>query len=97
DKVTSAQTALDGANLVATFDGTVSQVNVTVGEQLATGGTGGTSTTGSSSGSGRNSSNLGSNSNSQFGGTNSNSSSSTSSTPDVQVISASSFVVEVGL
>ena len=54
------QQALAGASLVATFDGTVAQVNVTVGEQLASGGTGGTSTTGSGSGSGQSSSTLGS-------------------------------------
>ena len=98
DKVTTAQNALDGAKFVATFDGTVSQVNVTVGEQLGSSGTGGTSTTGSATGSGRSSSNLGSGSSNQFGGNGTSSSnSSTSSTPDIQVVSASSFTVDVGL
>ena len=60
DKVTTAQTALDGAQLVATFDGTVSQVNLTVGEQLGNSGASGTTTTGTQSPSGGSTSNLGS-------------------------------------
>src|SRR5262252_3817864 len=51
-QLTSAQTASNGASLVASFDGVVSQVNVTAGEQLAGNGTGGTSTAGSATGSG---------------------------------------------
>ena len=38
DSVTSAQQALSGASLVATFDGTVSQVDLTVGESLGSSG-----------------------------------------------------------
>jgi multidrug efflux pump subunit AcrA (membrane-fusion protein) len=100
DKVVSAQNDLDGAKLVATFDGTVSQVNVTVGEQLGSSGTGGTSTTGSASASGGSSSDLGSSSNGQLGGdatSNSGSNATSSSTPDIQVVSPSSFTVDVGL
>jgi multidrug efflux pump subunit AcrA (membrane-fusion protein) len=61
DQLTNAQTGLNGASLVATFDGVVSQVNVTAGEQLAGSGTGGTSTTGSGTGSGNSSASTGSN------------------------------------
>ena len=60
DNLTSAQQALAGASLVATFDGTVSQVNVTVGENLSSSGSGGTSATGTGTGSGQSSSTLGS-------------------------------------
>ncbi|HMF83429.1 MAG TPA: biotin/lipoyl-binding protein [Acidimicrobiia bacterium] len=60
NQLTSAQTALGGASLVATFDGVVSQVNVTPGEQLASNGTGGTSATGSATGSGSSSASNGS-------------------------------------
>ena len=42
DALTNAQEALAGASLVATFDGTVASVDLTVGEQLGSGGTGGT-------------------------------------------------------
>ena len=42
DALTDAQEALAGATLVATFDGTVASVNVTVGEQLGSNGAGGT-------------------------------------------------------
>ena len=52
DALTDAQEALAGATLVATFDGTVASVNVTVGEQLGSNGAGGTNPTGSSTGSG---------------------------------------------
>ena len=72
DQLTSAQSALDGASLVATFDGVVSQVNVTAGEQLASGGTGGTSATGSGTGSGSSSASNGSQSNGGNGSNNGN-------------------------
>ena len=41
-QLTAAQTALDGATLVSPIDGTVSTVNLTVGQQLGGGGTSGT-------------------------------------------------------
>jgi multidrug efflux pump subunit AcrA (membrane-fusion protein) len=67
DQLTSAQTTLNSASLVATFDGIVSQVNVTAGEQLASNGTGGTSTTGSATGSGSSSASNGSTGNGSGG------------------------------
>src|SRR6476660_2498204 len=74
DTLTNAQNALAGAQLAATFDGTVASMNLTVGEQLGSGGSGATSGTGSSSGTGRSSSQLGS-SNNGIGGNGSSSSS----------------------
>ncbi len=67
DALGEAQTALAGASLTAPFSGQVAQVNVTAGEQLSSGGTGGTSLTGSGSGSGRSSSAIGSSSGSGSG------------------------------
>jgi hypothetical protein len=83
--------------LVATFDGTVSQVNVSVGEQLSNGGTGGTSGTGSGSGSGRSSSSLGSGGASLGGGgaDGSNGSSGASSSPQIQVVSKGKYAVSL--
>ncbi len=107
DKVATAYTALGGAQLVAAFDGTVSQVNLTVGEQLGSSGTGGTNTSGSQSPSGGSTSALGSSStngsssgNGSSGGNGSNSTggsnTGSSSTPELQVITASSFTVQLG-
>jgi multidrug efflux pump subunit AcrA (membrane-fusion protein) len=95
DALGAAQQALAGSSLVATFDGTIAQVNVTVGEQLGSSGTGGTSGTGSASGSGRSSSTLGSGNTSPFGGSANNSSSSASSSPQIQVVSKGSYTVSL--
>ena len=96
DSLTNAQQALAGASLVATFDGTVSVVNVTVGDKLASGGTGGTGTTGSASGSGRSSASIGS-STSGFGPAASSSSSSSSSSPQIQVVSKGGYSVSLSV
>jgi multidrug efflux pump subunit AcrA (membrane-fusion protein) len=72
DQLANAQTALNGASLVATFDGVVSQVNVTVGEQLASSGSGATSATGSASGSGNSSASNGSSGSGAGGGSGTN-------------------------
>jgi multidrug efflux pump subunit AcrA (membrane-fusion protein) len=103
DALASAQDALNAASLVATFDGTVSQVNITVGEQLASGGTGGTSATGSGSGSGRSSASIGSGSTALGGGGSgaggsgdaSGSGSGGSSNPQIQVVSKGSYSVSL--
>jgi macrolide-specific efflux system membrane fusion protein len=95
DRLTEAQTALAGAQLVADFDGTVAAVNLTVGEQLGSSGTGATTTTGSGSGSGRTAANLGSSS--AAGGTGTGSSAGTSTTPQIQLISAGSYTVKLGV
>ncbi len=107
--VTTAQDHLDqanpdlaGANLVATFDGTVATVDLTVGEQLASSGAGGTSSTGTASGSGRSANDLGSSSQGTagFGGGGSGASttsgspaSSNSSDPQIEVISSGHYTV----
>jgi membrane fusion protein, macrolide-specific efflux system len=97
DRLASAEEALTGAQLVASFDGTVAAVNVTVGEELGSGGTSGTSTTGSASGSGQTDSDLGSGQGDlgAFGDTGSSSSDATTE-PHVEIVSASSFTVELG-
>ncbi len=84
-----AQTALAGATLTATTAGTVTVVNVTVGEQLSgTSGSGGAST-GSTGGAGS------TGSTSSTGGTGGSSSSSSTSTTsaDVEVVSTGSYLV----
>ena len=98
DRLAAAQQALAGAELVAPFDGVVSTVDLAVGEQLSSGGSGGTSLTGSASGSGGSSSTLGSGSSSslpQAGGGTGNT--STSSTGQITVVSASRYTVKLGL
>lgn len=97
DAVATAEANLEAASLIATFDGTVSSVNLTVGEQLGSGGTGSTSSTGSASGSGQSSSPLGSSSNSPTGNnratTGSTSATTTTSTAQVVVVSAGKYKV----
>ena len=93
DSVTSAQQALSGASLVATFDGTVSQVDLTVGESLGSSGTGATTPTGSATGSGLSSSALGS-STSPTGGTGN---SSTTSSAQITVVSAGRYTVQLSI
>ena len=95
DRVSTAKDALHGAQLVATFDGTVASVDLTVGEQLTSSGSGATRTTGSASGSGRSASTLGSGG---TGGGNGSSaaSSASSSTPQIQVISTDGYTVKLG-
>lgn len=59
DALTNARAALAGATLVASIDGIVSAVNISVGELLGASATGGTALTGSSSGSGGSSATVG--------------------------------------
>ena len=95
DSLARAWTNLAGASLVATFNGTVSSVNLTVGEQLSSSGSGGTTPTGSASGSGNSSSTLGSGATGGLGGNNSSSSSSSSSTAQIQVVSKGQYTVSL--
>lgn len=102
DSLDQATADLQGANLVATFDGTVSTVDLTVGERLSSSGTGGTSTTGTASGSGRSASRLGSGANTggfSPAGSSGNGSSGTSgtSTPQITVISDGSYTVTLNV
>lgn len=100
DTLAKAQTALAGAQLVATLDGTVASVNLTVGEELANGGTGGTTLTGTATGSGQSptgasSASSGSGASAFGGSSSSNSSSSSTSTAQIQVVSTGRYEVSV--
>lgn len=92
----AANEALAGAQLVASIDGTVSAVNISVGEQLGSSGTSGTDMTGSASGSGQSSSTLGSDNaattEAQAGGT-----SSEEASPNIEVISTGAYVVTLSI
>lgn len=97
DAVDSATEDLAGIWLVADFDGLVAAVDLTVGEQLGSSGTAGTSMTGTGSGSGRSastSSSATSGTGQQGGGT---SGSTTSSDPQIQLISQGRFDVELAV
>ncbi len=90
DKLDAAVEDLAGAQLVATFDGTVSTVDLTVGEELSSDGAGGTERTGSNSGSGMEANRLGSaNGDAANGG-------SSGSTAQITVVSVGRFEVELG-
>jgi membrane fusion protein, macrolide-specific efflux system len=93
DSLARAWQNLAGASLVATFNGTVSSVNLTVGEQLSSSGSGGTTPTGSGSGSGQSSSTLGSGNSGGFGGN--NSSNSSSSSAQIEVVSKGQYSVSL--
>jgi macrolide-specific efflux system membrane fusion protein len=95
DALASAFAGLSGASLVSTIDGTVTTVNLTVGEQLSSSGTGGTSLTGSASGSGNSSGNLGSVGGNGNGSNNADSSSGSS--PQIEVVSTGRFSVDVAV
>jgi macrolide-specific efflux system membrane fusion protein len=96
DSLTNAQEALAGASLVATFNGTVAAVNLTVGEELSSSGTGGTGTTGSDSGSGNSTPPVG-NGNSGNGNNNNGNGSSDTSSAQIQVVSAGRFTVDLAV
>ena len=92
DQLDAANEALEGAKLVATIDGTVASVDVSVGEELTSGGTGGTDQTGSSSGSGNSNGNLPSSGGTQPGG----GTDDTSSSADISLTSTGTFTVDLG-
>jgi multidrug efflux pump subunit AcrA (membrane-fusion protein) len=98
DQLAAAQEALDGATLVASFDATVTAVDLTVGEELSSGGQGGVSQTGSQTGSGASSSTLGADSGAGLpGGTSTGDTGTTGSTAQVSLVSTATYVVELGL
>ena len=101
DQLDAANVALTAAKLTATADGTVASVNVTKGEELASGGTGASKGTGSGSGTGNSSSSLPTSTGSGSGSGNGSSatgtgSDSTSSTADISIISTGKFSVDLG-
>ncbi len=93
DQLDAANEALEGAQLVATIDGTVATVSISVGEELTSGGSGGTDQTGSDSGSGGSSGNLPSSGGASpdTGGTGDSSSSA-----DISLTSTGTFTVDLG-
>lgn len=96
DTLANAQTALAGASLVAGFDGVVTSVNLTVGQQLGSGGSGGTSMTGSTSGSGTSSANVGAG-NSTTANRNPTSGSTSSSSGQINLTTSGAFQVSLGI
>jgi multidrug efflux pump subunit AcrA (membrane-fusion protein) len=95
DALASAKDDVAGASLVATFDGTVAVVNVTVGEELASGGTGSTSVTGTESGSGQSAPPLGGGSSTPNASASASTSDSTD--PQIQVVSKGSYEVTLNV
>lgn len=91
-QVAAARTALAGATLTTPIDGTVATVNMTVGEELGSSGTSGTTQTGSGTGSGRTNA---SSSSSQGGG--SSSAASSGSSAQIQVVTTGSYVVKLSV
>jgi multidrug efflux pump subunit AcrA (membrane-fusion protein) len=98
-QVVDAKAALAGANLTSPIAGTVTAVNVTVGQQMSGSGSSGSSSSNASSGSAATGSGSGSSSRAAGSGSGTSSSSTSSSTSasttaDVEVISTGSYVVD---
>jgi membrane fusion protein, macrolide-specific efflux system len=98
----AAEGALAGTQIVATLDGTVTQVDLAVGDELASGGTSGTDLTGSGTGSGQSSSNLGSGGQTAgpagaTGGTDTDSGDTSSTSTQIEVVTTGSYRVELGI
>lgn len=95
DALENAEEALAGASLVASFDGLVTSVDLTVGEELGSSGAGGTTVTGSGSGSGQAAGGLGAaeSTTAAPGATGTESSSS----PQIQVVSAGRYEVDLSV
>lgn len=91
-QLTLAQQNLAGATLASPIDGTVAQVDLTVGQQLGSGGTSGVSLAGTATGSGR------SNAATAGGtGTSGGSADASTSNAQIEVISTGSYVVALNL
>ncbi|HVR78065.1 MAG TPA: biotin/lipoyl-binding protein [Acidimicrobiia bacterium] len=97
DNLENAEEALAGTELVAGIDGTITAVNLTVGEQLTTGGTGGVTTSGSDSGSGNSAASIGSGGNNPLAGAGTTDSSSSASSAHVAVVSVGTYMVELSI
>jgi len=92
DNLENAQDALDGTELVADISGTITTVDLTVGEELSSGGQGGTDLTGSDAGSGNSSAVLGTESDNPLGGDTSNTSSA-----HITIVSVGSYSVDLSI
>ena len=97
DTLTNAKTALAGASLVATIDGVVTSVNLTVGQQLGSTGSGGTSMTGSNSGSGGSSASVGAGNSTTANRQGTSNSSSTSSSGQINIQTSGAFQVSLSI
>jgi macrolide-specific efflux system membrane fusion protein len=95
DNLENAEEALAGTELVAGIDGTITAVNLTVGEQLTAGGTGGVTTSGSESGSGNSAASIGSGGNNPLASAGNTDSSSSSA--HVTVVSVGTYLVELSI
>ena len=97
DALTAAQNALKGTSLVASFDGVITSVNLTVGQVLGSSGAGGTSLTGSATGSGSSNANVGAGtaSNAQNRQQTGNNSSSTTTTGQINMQTTGIYKVDV--
>jgi macrolide-specific efflux system membrane fusion protein len=95
DDLENAEEALSGTELVAGIDGTITAVNLTVGEQLTAGGTGGVTTSGSESGSGNSAASIGSGGNNPLASAGNTDSSSSSA--HVTVVSVGTYLVELSI
>lgn len=91
DRLAAAREALGGAELVSTYDGRVASVDLTVGEQLGSDGSGATTPSGSASGSGKSAGTLGAGG----GAASAGSGQTAASTAQIQVISTGSFAVDL--
>lgn len=89
DDMAAAYTALGGRDLVATVDGTVTTLDLAVGDELGSGGSNGSAQTGSASGTG--------NSNAAIGSSGQTPSSSESSSAQVQIVSTGAFEIELAV
>jgi macrolide-specific efflux system membrane fusion protein len=94
DAAVTASTNLAGAQLTATTDGTVTAVNLTVGQQLGSGGTSGTTVSGSATGGGSSPRAVGS---STGNGQSTGVSSSASSTAQIEVVSTGKYAVDLSV
>jgi macrolide-specific efflux system membrane fusion protein len=99
DSVDAAEEALEGTTLTASFDGLVTSVELTVGEQLGSSGTSGTSVTGTGTGSGQSSSQLGEAETGvgATGGATTGAGATSSTEPQIRIVSAGAFVVDLSV
>lgn len=97
DQLLEAQEALEGAQLIAPFDGAVSIVDIVEGEELGSDGASGTSPSGTGTGSGSSASTFGAGGTAAPGGAaTQGGAGAATSTVHIQIVTAGRFVVEVG-
>lgn len=97
DALADAQEALEGATLVAGFDGLVTSVDLSVGEELGGSGVGGTDMTGSGSGSGQSAGGLGGVETATGAAAAGGGATTTTSSAQISIVSAGSYEVELAV